>query len=424
MKKSVPRTVSVLAITIAIFFFIFTKIDFFSVVKVLSHANLFYLFIALLLLVIGVLIIAKRWRIILKYNGLSNPVPQVLHYRDGHTSPHLDYAIEIRRCYQSVLPKTVKQSAKISAVVITIVLVAILLSQIQIADVITTLAGIDPLYLAVGFVLYVCSYFFRALRFHILLNNKVSIKHLFSIVCVHNMANNILPARTGEISYVYLVKKLHNIPIGEGIVTLMVAKVFDFITISLLFFVSAVFIENLPSITAKAISFVAGLLILMLIVLFSFLYFGEKFMDVIGRLVNRNGVKNIRWVQYLLRKASETVQSFNEIKSKRTIVTAILASIVLWIFTYSIIFTFVKGMQLQLGFLEMVLAFTFLTAINTLPLRNVAGFGTTEGAWTLVLMGFNIPMTTAIATGFGVHILLLGYIIIFGFFGLVLIKSD
>ena len=71
MKKSVPRTVSVLAITIAIFYLIFTKIDFFSVVKVLSHANLFYLFIALLLLVIGVLIIAKRWQTLLDTMGYN-----------------------------------------------------------------------------------------------------------------------------------------------------------------------------------------------------------------------------------------------------------------------------------------------------------------------------------------------------------------
>ena len=60
--------------------------------------------------------------------------------------------------------------AKLSAVIITIALVALLLSQIRIADIITTLAGIDPLYLIAGFVLYACSYFFRALRFHILLN--------------------------------------------------------------------------------------------------------------------------------------------------------------------------------------------------------------------------------------------------------------
>jgi len=66
---------------------------------------------------------------------------------------------------------------------------------------ITTFAGIDALYLIAGFVLYACSYLFRALRFHILLNREVGMKNLFSIVCVHNMANNILPARTGELSF-------------------------------------------------------------------------------------------------------------------------------------------------------------------------------------------------------------------------------
>jgi uncharacterized protein (TIRG00374 family) len=317
-----------------------------------------------------------------------------------------------------------KQLTKLSAIVVTVVLVAILLSQISIGDIARTLASIEPIYLIICFVLYIFSYFFRALRFHILLNNKVSIKHLFSIVCVHNLANNILPARTGEVSYVYLVKKLYNIPAGEGIATLIVARVFDFITISSLFFISVVFIENLPPIIAKAIWFVAGLLILMLTILFSFLYFNKKFMDVSGGIVNRMGVKNRRWVLYLSRKAKETVQSFNEIKSQRTIVTAFLASIGIWTSIYSVTFSLLEGMHLQLGFLEMVLAFTFLTAINTLPLRSVAGFGTTEGAWTLVLMGLNIPMTTAIATGFGMHILRLGYIIIFGFFGLVLIRSD
>ena len=86
---------------------------------------------------------------------------------------------------------------KLSAVIITIAVVAILLSQIQIADVITTLASIDPLYLIAGFVLYVCSYFFRALRFHILLNREIGLRDLFNIVCVHNMANNILPSLLG-----------------------------------------------------------------------------------------------------------------------------------------------------------------------------------------------------------------------------------
>ena len=93
------------------------------------------------------------------------------------------------------MPMARETIAKIAAVVITIALVTIRLLQIKISDIITTLAGITPLYLIAGFVLYIGSYFFRALRFHILLNGEVGLRDLFSVVCVHNMVNNILPTQ-------------------------------------------------------------------------------------------------------------------------------------------------------------------------------------------------------------------------------------
>lgn len=66
MKKPILRTLLVIFVTLIIFYLIFTKIDFYSVVEVLSHANIFYLLIGLLLLVISMLIIAKRWQMLLK----------------------------------------------------------------------------------------------------------------------------------------------------------------------------------------------------------------------------------------------------------------------------------------------------------------------------------------------------------------------
>ena len=57
------------------------------------------------------------------------------------------------------------------------------------------------MYLVAGFAFYVCSYFFRALRFHILLIGEAGLSDLFNIVCVHNMVNNILPAEFEIISF-------------------------------------------------------------------------------------------------------------------------------------------------------------------------------------------------------------------------------
>ncbi|MEA2077804.1 MAG: lysylphosphatidylglycerol synthase transmembrane domain-containing protein [Candidatus Marinimicrobia bacterium] len=69
--SSLQKTILVLSITIAIFYFIFTKIDFYSVIAVLSHANHFYLLIALLFSFIILLIAAKRWQTILAMMGYS-----------------------------------------------------------------------------------------------------------------------------------------------------------------------------------------------------------------------------------------------------------------------------------------------------------------------------------------------------------------
>jgi len=70
-SKSILKAILVSVITFGIFYLIFTKIDFYSVMEVLSHANIFYLFISLLLLFVIILIIAKRWQIILVTLGYN-----------------------------------------------------------------------------------------------------------------------------------------------------------------------------------------------------------------------------------------------------------------------------------------------------------------------------------------------------------------
>ena len=71
LNSSILKSVLVVSITLIIFYFIFTKIDFYSVVEVLSYANIFYLLIALLLLFVIILITAKRWQIILETMGYN-----------------------------------------------------------------------------------------------------------------------------------------------------------------------------------------------------------------------------------------------------------------------------------------------------------------------------------------------------------------
>lgn len=297
-----------------------------------------------------------------------------------------------------------------------------LLSQIQIADVTTTLAGIDPLYLFVGFGLYVLSYFFRALRFRILLNKKVGLKNLFTIVCVHNMMNNILPARTGELSYIYLLKKHHNKTAGEGIATLFVARVFDIISITLLFSVSALMIKDLPDMVAKVVFFIVFFLALVIVFLITLLYSGNSFLNLVGMFFERFGLEDKRIVGYMLRKGSETVESFEMIKTNGRFIEMFTISIGIWLSLYLLNYTLVIAMGINLNFFTIVLASTFAVFTTVLPIQGVGGFGTIEGGWAIGFVAAGLTKEVAISSGFGVHIITIFYFIIIGLFGYSVIK--
>jgi len=67
--SSILKTILVIAITLTIFYALFTKIDFLSVVDVLRGSSPRYLFMVLLLLLVIVLIGIKRWQKILEVMG-------------------------------------------------------------------------------------------------------------------------------------------------------------------------------------------------------------------------------------------------------------------------------------------------------------------------------------------------------------------
>ena len=310
-----------------------------------------------------------------------------------------------------------KVLVKISAVVITISLVAILLSQISINDVVKTLTSIDPIYLVIGFILYLCSYFFRALRFHILLNHKVSIKRLFLIICVHNMANMIMPARTGEVSYVYLAKKLHSISVGEGVASLLVARVFDFLSISLFFLVSALCIVSLPGIISKAVWVIVGGVVAIILLLILLLYFGEKFINAIRRTAVILNVERFKAIQYLLQVVTETAQSFKAIKSRRVVVGTQAISIGLWLIMFLANYFLIYAFGIDLPFFEIIIIASFLVLLPLLPFYGMGGFGTTEAMSAGVMILFGVLKEQAIVASFGLHIIMLIYVLVLGVYG-------
>jgi len=315
-----------------------------------------------------------------------------------------------------------KLPVKILALIITVILVALLFSQIDLKDVISTLQNINPVYLLTGFIVYTCSYFFRAWRFHILLNREVSIKDLFTIACVHNAINNLLPARTGELSYIYLLKKLNQKTIGDGIATLVVSRIFDFIALIILFFLAIVLITDIPKIIMDALWIIAIFGFFLLIILVLLLTRGKKFVIQMQKSAERLHCEHNPGVHYLIRKGFETIESLDRIQMKKSISALMISSLLIWGVNYFVVYLLMMGMNFQLSIFIVILGGTFILLTTVLPIQGVAGFGTTETIWTLVFVPLGLSVDQAIVSGFCYHIVIILYFTILGIYGWITIR--
>lgn len=314
--------------------------------------------------------------------------------------------------------------AKVSAIIVTVILLTILFTQINLSDVINTLLKINPVYLLVGFLLYTASYFFRALRFYILLNHDVCMRDLFQIVCLHNMMNYVLPARTGELSYVYLLKKTNGRATGEGIATLVVARIFDFIIIVILFLISVFLVNNVPSYVVDLILIIASFMLVLVILLGLMLYYGQKSLNLLNYIMGVFHITQSNFGEYIFNKCKETVDCLENLRSSKKIYLKLfLCSLGIWLMLYSMNYSLIVAMGISIGFITVIFASTFAVFTTVLPIQGVGGFGTLEAGWTIGFVAAGLSTDIAISSGFSYHIVILLYAFVFGVFGLLRLKN-
>lgn len=312
--------------------------------------------------------------------------------------------------------------ARAAALILTVVLLAVLFSQVDLSDVVATIAGVNPLYLVAGFLLYSCSYFFRALRFHILLNREVELRTLLPIVCVHNMVNSLLPARTGELSYVYLLKKVDGRTTGEGIATLVVARVFDCIAIAVLFLCSLSLISDLPNFIRDSLIMVVFAVFALVVVLGGLLYSGRSFLVAIHPLFQTSIMKKIGLRDFLLRKSDEIVDALGHVATTKSTSKVFILTLFIWISNYVVMYLLISGMNIALPLQVTILGGTFILLTTVLPIQGVGGFGTTESVWTLVFVPLGMSFDSALVSGFSYHIIVVGFYVVLGACGLAKLK--
>jgi uncharacterized protein (TIRG00374 family) len=127
-----------------------------------------------------------------------------------------------------------KEILRLLIIPFALILVILLLMQISLSDIATALSSVSIPYLLLGFFLYIVVYAVRALRFRIMLNNIGDFADMFNIVCLHNLANSVMPFRTGELSFVYLAKSRLTVSTALSLSTVALARMYDALAVCIL----------------------------------------------------------------------------------------------------------------------------------------------------------------------------------------------
>jgi len=314
----------------------------------------------------------------------------------------------------------------ILSTLITIGIIFFLLLQISIKDLYILLKTTDPFWAALGSITYLLAILFRALRFKWLTYSKgIPLSDLFRITAFYHLSLMVLPSKLGELSYPYFLNKISGMNVTEGLASLIASRVYDFFIIMMILLFMTIGFQGLfkvnPFLLILFITFLIGFIVFAFFYMSSFL---SWLSNILWKISNWTGSRNVRFVLWIQRKMSEMAEDFYAIKARKTYFSVSLTSLASWVMIFLTFYAYMKGFGIEISFTKMILGSTVGVIANALPISAIGNWGTLEAGWAAGFLMVGLSKEKAIATGFGVHIIIFIVCAIISFFCWVAFKKQ
>ena len=304
--------------------------------------------------------------------------------------------------------------------VLAVIITYFLLKEIDIQQIPQTLSRLSIGALFIGFISYCLLVLAKALRFRALLDLEVSVYQLFPILALHTFWGNILPMRTGDVSYVYLMQRRQKVEATQGIASLLVASLIDLILLIVLVITTAWLLRSeLRDTFSGTFLYLMPLLIgsgIIAVVVFvsvapeTCMRLAERCASPLTRLEKRP-------VSWVVNKGLQILQELTVFQSNRRFLEVWAYSLMCIVIRFGFQCYLVVEMGVDVPMLQVLFALAFTNVFNLLPVQTVLNFGTTEFPFVWLLTHFGTSIEVATVTGFSLHILILLYCLPLGLYG-------
>ena len=295
----------------------------------------------------------------------------------------------------------------ISSILITVGVMGYLFSIVSLRDVISAIRDMALAPFLCFIILSFGEIFFRTWRYLILLNVcgvRVPAITMFLVSIVRNFFSDLLPARIGTLSYVYILTHRLGVDLERALSSFAIAFIFDIIVIIPLLLISICSVGG--KILGRFRLLVSGSLGTLIILLVALRYLPELF-RITARICRK-----VRFLQRGGDKLDKTSVQIEEIKNSGVYLRGLALSIFVRLCKYGKLYFLLLSLLSawgygwkEIGFWRFFLGACGAEFSASLPVSGIAGFGAYEGTWAIIFSILGFPRKLAITTGISHHLI-------------------
>ena len=288
-------------------------------------------------------------------------------------------------------------------------LLGALAANVELSRVGRVFAALDGGWVGLGLALYVLLQCVRALRYRLLAPDAPA-RVLLGVHFVHALLLRVMPLRTGELGFAWLMRR-HGAGFARSLVGVLLVRVLDLATVLVVFAVGLLLFGGMgtSSSTRPALVLVAaGAALLLPLYLQHLVRLGHRALDALLMLARLERIERVARARVALSDA---------VSWSATLPRALLwqltgLTFVQWVVNFALFFVLLAAMGIETTFAQTVLGGTGSVLGGLLPLAGVGNFGPLEAGWSLGFASAGLDRDLAIASAFAFSVISFGYALV------------
>ena len=309
------------------------------------------------------------------------------------------------------------------SIVVTIVLLAYLISNIDTSEFGILLEKVTGISLIGAFASYLSLNIFRAIRFRVLLDkSETPLRVLIPITLYHNFLVRLLPFKLGELSYIVLLRNRLNYSMESGVSSLFGARILELLIIVVVFAFGIVLSgEQFASQRDSLLILVAVIFVGSVVGLYFAGTIIRVMLQVMNNLVNKITSNPIAFIETVTHKLQEMAIEFDRIRNPQLFISALLISCLTYTTSFMTNYILLTAVGLNEAFPIVITIISIGMFTSAFPF-SVSGFGIVELGWFFGLTTFaSFSESLAASTGILLHGFQVGAATLYGIIGYALI---